>query len=928
MRFSITRLAFAMCLGLALPSLTVQAAPNATSQSTAPAKVSHVEGITEYRLANGLRVLLAPDASKPTTTVNVTYLVGSRHENYGETGMAHLLEHLVFKGTPNLPDKTIDEQFSRRGMRSNGTTSYDRTNYFETFPASEDNLDWALMMEADRMVNSFIARKDLESEFSVVRNEMERGENNPLRILIQQMTASAYQWHNYGKSTIGARSDVEKVKVENLQAFYRQYYQPDNAVLIVTGQFDEAKTLAKIARYFGAIAKPTRLLQPTYTEEPQQDGVREVTVSRVGDAQIVAALYHTAPGAHPDAAAMELLSAIMGDVPNGRLHKALIETKKAAAIRSLSYVLKDPGHAMFFAVLNKTQSREEAKTILVTELETLAKKPITEAELQRAKTMWLNAHEKIMADPAEFGIELSEAIGTGDWRLFFKQRDQIEAVTLADVQRVAENYLRESNRTEGQFVPTEKIQRAQIPAAPDLAELLGNYQGKAAVAQGEAFDPSPANIEARTTRSTLNNGLKLALLAKKTRGETVSGSLTLNIGDVDSLKGKSTQASLAAAMLMRGAGELSRQAIADKLDALKSKVAISADAESVRVDFESRRAQLPELLALLTTILRKPSFPASEFETLRTESLTSLEMQMRQPEAQGVQAVLRHGNPYPLGDVRAVSTFEEQLAELKAVKLEDVKAFHEAFYGAEQAELALVGDFEQAQIVPRLQQLLGDWKAQRAYQRVPNPFIAIKADAFTLETPDKANAFFYARLPLAMTDTSPDYLALALASRVFGSGMSGRLMTRLRQKDGISYGAGATLSVDALDNNGELSMSAIYAPQNLAKLKAGVSEEFARLVKDGITEQELADAKSGFAQNLILICSDDARLASLLTRQLHQQRTMAFTAEQQAKLQALTLAEVNGAVRKHFDPSKLVQAWAGDFANAAKKAGAPVKSAD
>ena len=246
--------------------------------ATPPIKLTTVEGITEYKLANGLRVLLAPDDSKPVTTVNVTYQVGSRMERYGETGMAHLLEHLMFKGTPTEPGKTIVGELSKRGMRFNGSTYFDRTNYFETFTSGDDNLDWALKMEADRMVHSNIARADLDSEMTVVRNEMEAGENNPYGILQQKMTAAAFQWHNYGKSPIGARTDVENVNIAHLQAFYRTYYQPDNAVLIVTGKFDPAGVLTQISRYFGAIPKPARVLEPTWTVEPVQDGPRTVTL--------------------------------------------------------------------------------------------------------------------------------------------------------------------------------------------------------------------------------------------------------------------------------------------------------------------------------------------------------------------------------------------------------------------------------------------------------------------------------------------------------------------------------------------------------------------------------------------------------------------------------------------------------------------------
>ncbi len=250
------------------------------SAAEAPKQIVTVEGITEYRLDNGLRLLLYPDSSRPKVTVNMTVLVGSRHEGYGDTGMAHLLEHMVFKGTPTHPN--IPKALQDHGAQFNGTTSADRTNYFETVPASDENLEFFIRMEADRLVNSDVRQADLESEMTVVRNEFEQGENSPTSVLMKRITAAAYNWHNYGKPTIGNRSDIERVPIENLRAFYRKYYQPDNVMLVVAGQFDEAKALELVQTYFGAIPRPQRKLDSTYTEEPEQDGERLVTLRRVG----------------------------------------------------------------------------------------------------------------------------------------------------------------------------------------------------------------------------------------------------------------------------------------------------------------------------------------------------------------------------------------------------------------------------------------------------------------------------------------------------------------------------------------------------------------------------------------------------------------------------------------------------------------------
>ena len=928
MRLTTLSLALATALGLSLSAAAADPVAAAGAAVTKPAagskavQFTSVEGITEYRLPNGLRVLLAPDASKPTTTVNITYMVGSRHENYGETGMAHLLEHLVFKGTPSLPGKTIVEEFARRGMRFNGTTFYDRTNYYETFAASDENLDWALKMEADRMVNSFIARTDLDTEMTVVRNEMESGENNPGRVLWQNMTAAAYHWHNYGKSTIGARTDVENVKIDNLQGFYRTYYQPDNATLIVTGKFDAAKTLERIEQHFAGIAKPTRAIPTLYTQDPVQDGAREVSVSRVGDSYLIGSLYHIAPGAHPDATYAELVGFILGDTPTGRLHKALVDKKKAAGVNADSLALRDPGYLMFFANLNKTQSREEAKKVLLSVVEGFKKEPITETELKRAKTAVLNEFDKALSNPVTFGVGLSEAVATGDWRLYFLRRDRIEKATLADVQKFAENYLMESNRTFGQFLPTDKPVRADLPSAPDLAVLLANYQGKAAVAQGEAFDPSPDNIDKRTVRSELPNGMKVALLAKSTRGNTVNGEIILRMGDEKTLFGKRETSQVVAQMILRGTTKLNRQQIADRLEELKAKVNIgTGDGNTLSVSFETRRDQLPETLALLREILRSPTFPAAEFEQFRNEWVTGVEEQRRQPDAIAQNELGRYDNPYKKGDVRYGSSFAEQIEAVKAIKLADLKAFHQEFYGANFGQVSLVGDFDVKAAQEALKTTLGDWKAKVKFARVSNPFHLTKGTTLSFETPDKANAFYIAGVSLPAKDDTPDAQALALANHVLGGGgLKSRLVDRLRQKEGISYGAGSFLQLNPYDANSTMGMYAIYAPQNLAKLKAGVAEEIVRLVKDGVTEQELADAKSGILQGNMINRTQDGSLASALSSQLYQGRTMKFVADNEAKIKAATVAEVNAAIAKYIDPAKLVHVYAGDFAAAAKRA--------
>ncbi|HRI18689.1 MAG TPA: pitrilysin family protein, partial [Burkholderiaceae bacterium] len=412
--------------------MSAAAAPRA-ARAAPRAGLLTVEGLTSYRLANGLQVLLVPDDSKPTTTVNLTFHVGSRHENYGETGMAHLLEHLMFKGTPRHAE--VWGEFGKRGLRANGTTSYDRTNYFASFAADADNMKWYLDWLADAMVNSHIARKDLDTEMTVVRNEMERGENDPQRVMWQRAMAGLYDWHNYGKSTIGARSDVENVDIPRLQAFYRMYYQPDNATLVVSGAFDRAQTLAWIDEFFGRIPAPQRKLPKLYTLDPAQDGERSYTVRRSGGVPILMAAYHAPAAAHKDYAAAEVLAMVMLDEPAGRLYQALVEKGLAASVTGGSWDLADPGAMLFGATLAPGQDVEVARKALLATLEGFASRPVTDEEVKRARTRWLNEWERRYTNPENVGVALSDAVGQGDWRLFFLLRDRVRAVTAADVQR-------------------------------------------------------------------------------------------------------------------------------------------------------------------------------------------------------------------------------------------------------------------------------------------------------------------------------------------------------------------------------------------------------------------------------------------------------------------------------------------------------------
>ncbi len=881
--------------------------------------VASVEGITEFRLDNGLQVLLFPDPSKPQVTVNLTVFVGSRHEGYGEAGMAHLLEHMVFKGTPNHPE--VPRVLKEHGADFNGTTWLDRTNYYETLPASDENLEFALRLEADRMVNSFIKAEDLASEMTVVRNEFERGENSPSRILDQRMWSSAFEWHNYGKSTIGNRADIERVPVDNLRRFYKKYYQPDNAVVILSGQFDPVKALGFVEKYFGVLPKPDRVLENTYTEEPAQDGERRVTLRRVGDVALVGSMYHITSGAHPDYVSLDTLEHILTSSPSGRLYKALVETRRAASVSGGAYALHDPGVFKLSAEVAVGNEPLEVLGTLNEIAESIHEKGVTEEEVNRAKTYWLKNWEQSLNDSQQVAIQLSDWAAQGDWRLMFLYRDRLEQVTPASVQAVAKKYLQRNNRTVGVFLPTKEAERVSVPATPNLAEMIGDYKGREEIAQGEAFEVNPENIQKRTLWTKLSNGLKVALLPKKTRGNTVNFRLSLRYGNAQSLAGKAAATELLPSLMMRGTAKLSRQQIQDTLDQNSARLSPSGGVGEVSFSGETRRKNLPVVLDVLRQVLREPLLPADEMEIIRTRKLGMLSQQTSDPQSLARIALSRRLSPYPETDVRYVPTTEEEIARWKAVKIDDVTQLYRDFIGGQVGELVVVGDFSPDELLPQLEALVTGWKAKESYARIERPATRTTNIREAIETPDKENAVYLAASILPISDVSEDYPALVIGNFVMGgSTLASRLGDRVRQKEGLSYGVGSMLRASSLDDRTSFMMYAITNPMNMAKVEAAMSEELDKALKDGLTSGEVEAAKTGYLEQQKIEWNTDDSLAARLSELLYTDRDMGYYSRQIKAMQELTHENVNAVMKKRLDPQTIGVVVSGDFAKAAKAA--------
>lgn len=913
----------ALALGLSACT-TTDSAVNAPSQqiqkvSNKLTYVRSVEGIEEYSLENGMTVLLYPDASQPKTLVNVTYRVGSVHEYYGETGMAHLLEHMLFKGSTNYPN--IDKEFKKRGMGKNASTWLDRTNYFETFDANEESLEWAIGMEADRMVNATFTEEQLKSEMTVVRNEMEKGENDPFRMLLGRMSSMAFLWHNYGNSTIGARSDVENFPFSRLREFYTKHYRPDNAVLTIAGRFDNAKTKALIEQSFGAIGKRVTPIEPLYTVEPTQDGERTVNIRRVGDLPVIGLSYHTPSAVHDDAAALNILTDILSDRTRGRLQKSLVEKGVATMATNFMFNLRDSSQFLLMAQGNKGQDLAELEAKMIAIVEQLKDQPITAEELKLAQAKLARQAEQSMRDVTGVGMELSEYIAMGDYRHIFYSRDLIAQTTVEQVQAAAEKYLVQSNRTVARFIPTEKPVRAEIPVAADLKDVLKDYKGKEVVAAGEVYDNTVANIKDRLVKIDWAEGTKVNVYPKKLRGEQIIISMHFPSGNAENLADKGNAIGFVGAMLKEGNAKYSKEEIASKLDQLKSSISISTSAGSTDISINTDKANLDATVKLFGELMAAPTFPENELEVMKRSSVASIEKQRNDPGAIASNTFRESLSNYPKGHPKAYLSLEQKIAAVNAVTVNELASLYNSHTNINNGHISVVGDVDATSISTLLHAQLSSFVNDTAYEHMTVSFKDKGGLVVSTETPDKANAQLYVINPMMMDVKHQDYLALRVANTIFGGdSFSSRIGARIRVKEGYSYSVGSGMQVSTLDKQGMYYAYAIAAPENMEGVIAAYKEEVTRVVTEGFTATELDEAVKGFVSSRNRAWASDAQIAGVILGASKKQEDLAFYDEQIADVQQLTVEDINTAFNKYIGAFDINIFKAGDFAKTANAA--------
>ncbi len=926
------RLLALLCFA-SVPAVTLLAAP---ASVPGYGHVRTVGGIAEYKLeANDLNVLLLEDHSAPVLTFMVTYRVGSRNEVTGTTGATHVLEHLMFKGSKNFNPgngKGFDTMMDRIGGINNATTWLDRTNYYENLPSN--HLELAVQLEADRMRGLLLRDEDRQPEMTVVRNEFERGENDPSEALDKEVTAAAYVAHPYHHSTIGWRSDIEKVSIEKLREFYDTFYWPNNATITVIGDFQPARALELIKQSFGAIPRSPKPIPQVYTEEPVQTGARRVTVRRPGEVGALQIAYKAPRALHPDHPALEVLSAVLSTGKTSRLYRALIDTNLAISADASKGFFHDDFLFNLTALLAPGVTHEKVEAALLAEVQKVVASGVSAEEVSTAIA-------KILASTAyrrdgSFAIagQINECIAVGDWTYYVTGQDKIKAVTAADVNRVAKTYFKDDQSTTGWFIPiTVDGESKTAGHTHQPAGSIGRHpyhyrdpQTEAGATPSDARPMAKPAFTGQKREATIGGGGgEGALIAPRVQRKSIAGidvvALPTSIKDVVTLRGSlsggaafnprdnSAIADLTAGMLDKGTVKHDKFALAALLEQTGATLSFGSGTHTVGFAGKFLRRDLPVVIELLAEQLRTPRFDAQEFAKLKKQLAGRHKRALEDTDYRAESAFERA--IFPEGHPNRPPSDEKYLADIESATLEQVKAYHAANYGPKSCRMVLVGDVDVAEAETAVAAAFGGWTGGQVMPQVEKAPVLEAGAIRRVNMPGKTSVTFLIGQPSRLRYADPEYQPLNFATSVLGSGFfSARLLDVIRNQEGLTYGIGASLASDTF-TDGAWYIQATFAPELLTKGTESTLRELRRFHAEGVTAEELKNFKVTLTGTYKVALSTTGGLASVLLNALQRGFGPEWVDEYPRRLEALTLEQVNRAIKQHLHPDKMVTVVAG-----------------
>ncbi len=873
-------------------------------------------GIDEYRLkSNGLTVLLMEENTAPVVTFMITYHVGSRNEASGYTGATHILEHMMFKGTQNYNRQKgtrIAEVLQNLGAQINATTWMDRTNYYELLPS--EFLEEGIKVEADRMRNAHLLDEDRQAEMTVVRNEFERGENDPFTALDKQIWATAFQAHPYHHPTIGWQADIENVSTARLKEFYNTYYWPNNATATVIGDFETKQALRLLEKHFGQYSRSPHEIPEMYTIEPPQEGCRRLEIKRAGQTGIIGIAHKSVSGRHDDVFALQLLSNILGGGKASRLYRKLVESGLATNLFMWDFPLRDAGLFISYVFLTPGTRHETVQGIVLDEYADIRLNGVSDDEMKRAQAQLRSAVAFSRDGSYAIAASLNETIAIGDWTLYTNQLTKYAEITTADVQHAAEIYLVDNQSTIGWFIPEKNAKSAPVQT--------GNPHKPQSWSQDEAR-AKPFSINHSSDNSE-SQGIKLATRVE--HGEILKGLDVFSInngardiititgsllgGDVYSPVKNPLLSAMVAEMLDQGTQKRSKEEINELLESVGAQISFSGGNYRIRFFARCLREDLSMISDLLAEQLRTPVFTETTLNTVKKRIIGELEQNKEDTRRQAQIAFLRE--MYPARHPNYHLTIEEEITYVEQINAPELEHFHALAYGLGSLKLVAAGAVNHAELDENIGGAFTGWQTVKL--EAPSGGLSAQENQsreIHRAIPDKTSADMFIGQAIGIDRTHVDFYPLMLAMFILGGNFSARLMSTVRDQLGLTYGISSGLGGVDNGNDGYWFSWGTFAPKALTAGKKAIIDQLKKLVETGVSAQELNNKKTTLTGTFKVGLSTTAGLASQILRNAERDRTIEYLDQYPEIIRGIKLEEVNGMVKKYIELEKLTYASAG-----------------
>lgn len=892
---------------LCFSSFPASAVSHAKPSTATPPPVLELDataaGISSYRLPNGFKIILARYPSAPDVKVELVVKTGSLYEGYGETGMAHLLEHMLFKEAG--PRDNIKTDLTRLGARWNANTTADRTSFFEIVSSAPDTVDEAIRIEADRFIRARFTRADLTSEMTVVRNELEQNDSSPGSVMLRALLRESFFWHGYGRPTIGARSDIEDAPFDALQAFHDKHYRPDNAFLVISGNFDQKRVLSLAGSLFAKAANPPGPRIGSWTRESPQAATNRSEVFLPAGRTAAMSGWKIPGEFDRQTIALSLASSAICSADWGSLRRELVlEQKSANAASCSSFDKPQAGLLVADATGNKTDDVEKLSRNLAANIEAAAAKGVSAEQLERAKQEENNAFIRIGNAHEAFSELLSDAEVAGDWRLVFWQHDVVREITLDEANSALRKWLIPTNRSD------VLLHDAANPVAPELPKPAAGqerFAGKDWPSVAGQSDPLPQNASdlARATQTfPLGKDGKIGLISRKTQGDMAWLILSNDFGNEEALRDKMLACNIASALMAYGGGGMNRDQLDARLEALRANWDIGLG----RIAINAPRKNIAAAFDILLSVWSKPLMPEAEFDRLKAAAIAGLEASLKDPATLASSTVELRFDNYPEHHPYKSHSIERELADMRALRYQQVKSCQQEFMGLSHANLVLVGEF-----TPQDAQAFGEKIGQLPVSAIPYRRIAempapeqVDTAPVTVAMGNHPNANLSGMTLLPITDQQDDFPALRIAVNILGGNTDSRIWNSLRETGGLAYSAGAQLAGSMFEPRTSLVLSASASSEKAEVALAALQKVLDTALKDGFTDQEIEQARKTWRQDRQRYANEERLYAARLSQIMHNNRDFDWIARYDARIAAVTAQDATAALRKYLGAANIV----------------------